>query len=231
VLADVDGDGDLDVVGTSAGTDDEVVTHSTDPTDADSDHDAVDDGTEVAFQIDPNDPDTDGDGVCDGSVAFLAPLCDVSSLPGELGGDNCPGQANAGQGNSDALTAGDVCQCGDVTGDFVVDETDVERLRELLVGATLGGAYDADRCNVSDPVGGVAGECNVSDIFVLDRYVSGGSATVVQFRSPAASALRGLLAREAPVSGRPSAPRSSARRDPLPSGVRGSRSRPRLAAP
>ena len=65
-----------------------------------------------------------------------------------------------------------------MNGDFVVDGTDLDRLREAVVGATPSGPYDADRCNVVDSVGEAVGLCTVADVFVLDRYVGGASVTV-----------------------------------------------------
>ncbi len=102
--------------------------------------------------------DGDGDGVLDGE-------------------DNCPFVAND-QTNSDALPAGDACQCGDVNNDGVVDGTDVIRAQENLVGATLSGAFFAKRCNVIGPSDGGVTDCDVSDIFVLQRFVSGQPVTL-----------------------------------------------------
>ncbi len=91
--------------------------------------------------------------------------------------DNCPFVAND-QTNSDALPAGDACQCGDVTNDGLVDGTDVIRAQENLVGATLGGTFVATRCNVIGPSDGGVADCDVSDIFVLQRFVNGQSVTL-----------------------------------------------------
>jgi hypothetical protein len=54
-----------------------------------------------------------------------------------------------------------------------VTSLDVQIARENLVGATLSGSFDPDRCNVT---GG--SECGVDDIFVLDRAARGLSATL-----------------------------------------------------
>jgi len=59
VFTDADGDGLTDIAETNV--------HGTDPNDADSDDDGVNDGDEVAAGTDPNDADSDDDGVLDGA--------------------------------------------------------------------------------------------------------------------------------------------------------------------
>jgi hypothetical protein len=108
-------------------------------------------------------PDADSDGYCDGPNDPGGGAC-----PGGIS-DNCPADGNPSQTNSDALPAGDACQCGDVNTDFVVNGTDVQLLREYLMEVTpLSGPFDPTRCSVI----GLA-TCDVSDIFVLQRYVGG----------------------------------------------------------
>ena len=83
------------------------------------------------------------------------------------------------QSNSDALPAGDACQCGDVNTDFVVNATDVQLVRENLMDVTpLSGPFDPTRCNVIGPSDGGVTDCDVSDIFVLQRFVSGQPVTL-----------------------------------------------------
>ena len=103
--------------------------------------------------------DPDDDGFCDGPISVGQ--CTL--------GDNCPLHASADLTNSDAHPAGDVCQCGDVTDDGVVDETDLLRAREHLVGATLSGTFVASRCSVIGPGDG----CDTSDTFRLARFLAG----------------------------------------------------------
>jgi hypothetical protein len=96
------------------------------------------------------------------------------------GPDNCPfiWTADQDQTNSDPLPAGDVCQCGDVNGVNGVTALDVTIAREHLVGATLSGLFIPERCNVIGPSDGGASDCDVADIYVLQRVVAGKSATV-----------------------------------------------------
>ena len=156
---DDDGDGLLDTVETDTGT---YVTPSntgSDPLDADSDDDGLLDGPELALGTDPNDSDTDNDTVLD------AP-------------DNCPFISNLAQTNTDALPAGNACQCGDVTNDGVVNLTDAQRASESLVGRTLGGTFVQARCNVVGPNDGGPSVCDVGDLVVIDRIGRGQPATV-----------------------------------------------------
>jgi hypothetical protein len=120
---------------------------------------------------DPTNPDSDGDGVCDGE-GVVGGTCDTA------GPDNCPFVGPADQTNSDALPAGDVCQCGDLDDDGAIDADDVTIARQHLVGATIGVTYDLPRCNVAGPSDGGASDCDVADIFVLERIVAGRPATV-----------------------------------------------------
>jgi hypothetical protein len=101
----------------------------------------------IYLDVAPRDTDSDG-------------IPDVS--------DNCPFVPNNSQTNSDSQSAGDVCQCGDVNNDFIVNGLDVQIARENLVGSTLSGSFDPERCNV---IG--TSDCGVDDIFVLDRVAKG----------------------------------------------------------
>ena len=52
---------------------------------------------------------------------------------------------------------------------------DVDRARENLVGATPGGTFIAERCNVIGPRDPIeSNDCFVDDIFVLERTLLGG---------------------------------------------------------
>ncbi len=180
--SDSDSDGLLNSVEVTQGTDplnpdtdgdtlsdgDEVNTHLTDPLDTDSDDDGLTDGAEVALGTDPNDPDHDADGICDGGGTGGG-----ACTPGP---DNCPFISNAGQTNSDPLSAGDACQCGDVDDDGVVTAADLLSARENLVGATPSGPgpFVPGRCNVIGPHDGGFNDCGVDDVFILDRVINAG---------------------------------------------------------
>jgi hypothetical protein len=156
--ADPDADGLSNLAEQAAGTD---------PNDADSDDDGLNDGAEVALGADPLLPDHDGDGICDGGGTGGG-ACTA-------GPDNCPFIINFGQANSDAFSAGDACQCGDLNLDNVLDGADALLAQQHVVGATIAGTCDLTRCNVIGPAdGGVSSDCNVvasSDCNVADVYV------------------------------------------------------------
>ena len=103
------------------------------------------------------------------------------------GPDNCPlapnpaPQADSGGIDTDSPDGiGDVCQCGDVTGNGIVDATDIEVARENLVGAALSATFVGKRCNVIGPRAGDASgsDCDVADIYVLRRAVAGEAVTI-----------------------------------------------------
>jgi hypothetical protein len=161
VAGDESGDPDLDGLDNLA-----EQAAGSNPNAADTDADGLDDGAEVALGTSPTNPDHDGDGVCDGNGTGGGSCT--------AGPDNCPFELNPGQANSDALEAGDDCQCGDVTGgDGMITAADVARARENLVGAMPGGSFDADRCDVNATPG-----CDIGDIYVLERIAAGQLATV-----------------------------------------------------
>jgi hypothetical protein len=167
---DLDNDGIPDVYETNTGTFVSATDTGTNPNDADSDDDGLGDGAEVALSTDPNDEDSDGDLVCDGRRQVGA--CTAA------GPDNCPFVSNFGQANSDTLSAGDDCQCGDVDNVGGVTSADVTRAQENLLGIPLGGPFEAARCNViGDSDGGVS-DCDIADIFVLQRFLAGSPVTV-----------------------------------------------------
>ena len=62
-------------------------------------------------------------------------------------------------------------QCGDVSGDGVVDNADLDLMRKHLVGADVP-EFQPDLCSVAND-----STCDVGDIFVLSR--------ALQFLSPA----------------------------------------------
>lgn len=128
----------------------------------DTDGDGISDIHEGQLGSNPNDPDEDGDGVSDGPGTAGETLI--------AGPDNCPYVMNPSQTNSDVFGAGDACQCGDVNGDLAVNALDTQIAREKLLGETLSGGFDVARCDFTGAAGTV---CDVDDIFVLERLVSG----------------------------------------------------------
>ena len=158
----LDADTDSDELSDGA----EVNTHGSNPLLKDTDGDGLLDGPEVTLGTIPIDPDSDDDLICDGPTQ-VALLC---TLPGT---DNCPLISNAAQTNSDALPSGDLCQCGDLSGDGPVTATDYARARELVVGRTPSGPADADRCDVTGD-----SACTVEDLSVLERFLASATVTV-----------------------------------------------------
>jgi hypothetical protein len=152
---DADGDGLLNTVETGTGVFVDASDTGSQSLIFDTDGDGIDDGTEVAQGSDPNTTDSDGDGVDDGI-------------------DNCPFISTGGgdQTNSDPFDAGDACQCGDLDTDGDIDQSDVDLARAQLVGRTLGNP-DLTRCNVVGPSDGGETDCDLNDIFLLRRIVSG----------------------------------------------------------
>jgi hypothetical protein len=130
--------------------------------DPDDDNDGLSDAAELAGVTDPLDPDTDGDGACDGPLVVGA--CSKTD-------DNCPLVDNLDQANAGAPPEGDACQCGDTNGDGKVESVDLTLARKSLVGAAVPAEFDVDRCDVSGM--GDPGACDVSDMFILSRYLAG----------------------------------------------------------
>ncbi len=108
--------------------------------------------------------DTDFDGVCDSD-------------------DNCPYVSNPSQSDAGGVGAagadgiGDVCQCGDVTGDGRVLGSDVFAIRTALAAA--GGPMAApERCSVTGAIdagvlpSGARRDCDVADFVRLERALA-----------------------------------------------------------
>jgi len=99
--------------------------------------------------------------------------------------DNCPSTFNPGQENGDEFPAGDLCQCGDVSDDGIVDILDVVLVRRFLANLFPGLAAPA-KCEVT-PTGG----CGVEDVIAM-REVLAGLATLLEQICPAAQASGGV---------------------------------------
>jgi hypothetical protein len=172
---DSDGDGLLNSVETDTGTFVDENDTGSDPFDADTDDDGLEDGDEVALETDPSDPDTDSDGICDGSGTGGGGC--------SAGPDLCPYAPNGVETDSGGINTsspdgiGDGCQCGDVTDNGIVDASDLQAIRDTLVGNAPMGTYVGKRCNLIGPraANGSGSDCDVADAFVLDRLLEGGS--------------------------------------------------------
>ena len=164
---DSDGDGALDPDELSMGTD---------PFDPDSDDDGLADGAEIVAGTNPLDADSDNDGVSDGAEidGGTDPLdADSDDDANPDGADNCPRVFNPDQTDSGGLNSGlpngrgDVCECGDVTGDNIVDASDLTFFRAHLVGPDV--PFDAPAHGKCSVFGSSASVCDVVDVTVLQR--------------------------------------------------------------
>ncbi len=99
--------------------------------------------------------------------------------------DNCPNTFNPGQSNGDEFPAGDLCQCGDVSDDGIVDILDTVLLRRALVNLPPGLAAPA-KCEVTPPEG-----CGAEDAVAM-REALAGLPTVLEQIWPAAQASGGV---------------------------------------
>jgi hypothetical protein len=177
-LLDSDGDGLLNSVETDTGTFVDENDTGSDPFDADTDDDGLDDGAEVTLGTDLFDPDTDSDTICDGSGTGGG-ACSA-------GPDLCPYAPNGVETDSGGIDTatpdgiGDGCQCGDVTNDGIANATDLQWIREFMMGDRVLSAQERVRCNL---VGSRAGDgsgfdCDVGDAFLLDRLLQGGTVDI-----------------------------------------------------
>ncbi len=99
--------------------------------------------------------------------------------------DNCPSTFNPGQSNGDEFPAGDLCQCGDVSDDGIVDILDIVLVRRFLANLFPGLAAPT-KCEVT-PSGG----CGAEDVVTL-REVLAGLPTALEQICPAAQASGGV---------------------------------------
>jgi hypothetical protein len=177
-LLDSDGDGLLNSVETNTGSFVDENDTGTDPFDADSDDDGVEDGAEVALGTDLFDPDTDADNICDGSGTGGG-ACSA-------GPDLCPYAANGVETDSGGINTatpdgiGDSCQCGDVTDNGIADATDLQWIREFILGVRVLSATERVRCNLVGPGtgDGSGDDCDVGDAFLLDRLLQGAAVDI-----------------------------------------------------
>jgi hypothetical protein len=104
--------------------------------------------------------------------------------------DNCVFAYNPGQEDSGSLLSifpdaiGDACQCGDLSGDGVIDGTDLDRARKTLVGASTP-PVSIELCNIVGTGDAGATDCGVDDLFALVRALQGLPPGISQVCTPA----------------------------------------------
>jgi hypothetical protein len=177
-LLDSDGDGLLNSVETNTGSFVDESDTGTDPFDADWDDDGLNDGAEVSLETDPFDPDTDGDSFCDGSGTGGG-----ACSPGPDLCPYAPWGAETDSGGINTATPdgiGDNCQCGDVTDNGIADATDLQWIRESILGVRVLSETERVRCNLVGPRAddGSGDDCDVGDAFLLDRLLQGGAVDI-----------------------------------------------------
>lgn len=108
---------------------------------------------ESVYGPDPMTTDTDSDGIFDYA-------------------DNCPNTPNADQRDSGGIDTniadgiGDACQCGDISGDGRITNTDSVLIKRHLLG--LPSNFQADFCDVN-----ADGQCTNTDAVILNRALLG----------------------------------------------------------
>ena len=131
------------------------------PGQSDRDHNGIGDACDTC----PNDPlgDADGDHVC-GTV------------------DDCPYEPNPDQTDSGGFETttpdgvGDACQCGDVSGDGVVDANDVSVYRAFLTQEPSAPFSAARKCKVATN----GGPCTILDLVIVKRSTQLGVPLISQ---------------------------------------------------
>ena len=105
----------------------------------------------------------------------LQPIANLSDVDGDGFddfSDNCPVTPNPGQednGGLDTTTpdgVGDACQCGDLSGDGKITNTDSTLIRINMFGIPI--SYDADFCDVNGD-----GQCTNTDAVLIQRSLLG----------------------------------------------------------
>ena len=138
----------------------------------------LDDGAEVTLGTDLFDPDSDNDNICDGSG--------IGGGACSAGPDLCPYAPNGVETDSGGIDTGtpdgigDGCQCGDVTDNGIADATDLQVIREFILGSPLSDTFVGARCNLVGPGAGdgSGSDCDVGDAFLLDRLLEGAAVEI-----------------------------------------------------
>ena len=85
--------------------------------------------------------------------------------------DNCPFEKNPRQRDGGSFASklpdgiGDACQCGDLSGDGIVDAADVAAYRKLLAQDPAAPSLAARKCKIASD----GGPCSILDVVVLER--------------------------------------------------------------
>jgi hypothetical protein len=82
--------------------------------------------------------------------------------------DNCPYVRNRDQADADGDGCGDRCECGDASGDGLVNTTDARLVQRCTVGDFAPNACPFPLCDVTGD-----GRCNTSDARVIQRVATG----------------------------------------------------------
>jgi cysteine-rich repeat protein len=121
--------------------------------------------------------------VCSAGVCSGSPAPDGDSDGQCNASDNCPYVSNPGQQDSGGISLavpdgiGDSCQCGDVTGEGIVDNGDVLAYRQQLASGLPFAGAAALKCNVA---GGDPAQCNILDVVIAHRALLGQLPAIAQ---------------------------------------------------
>jgi len=105
----------------------------------------------------------------------LQPIANLSDVDGDGINDsldNCPATSNANQNDSGGIDTnspdgiGDACQCGDISGDGRVTNTDSVLMKRHLLG--LPSNFNAEFCDVNGD-----GQCTNTDAVLIQRSLLG----------------------------------------------------------
>jgi hypothetical protein len=177
----------------------------------DRDADGIGDATEALYGTDPGRADTDLDGISDrleleGADGLIGTPDDANPLRDDSDRDrdgapayydNCPLFANPDQADRGTLSGstvdaiGDLCQCGETSGDGAVFHQDVELVRQRLVGLPSAALVAPQRCNVFGPAASTIGagalptDCDLLDVIVAKRALAGLGPGIAQTCAPA----------------------------------------------
>jgi len=110
------------------------------------------------------------------------PDADADDVPDAF--DDCPFAADFAQADANGDGIGDVCQCGDISGDGFVTSADEDLLQSWLArdGPTPAGLA---RCNVRGAAAPAGADCRIDDWAVLRRALSSAPPGLAQVCAPA----------------------------------------------